>query len=177
MDYTVIRSRRKTVAIQVTIDGKVLVRCPLRTKDADIQRLVNSKAEWIARHLAALPAPEAPFTPEALADLTRRAKDFFPRRVAYWAQRMGLQYGRITIRHQHSCWGSCSGKGNLNFNCLLMLAPENVTDYVIVHELCHLVQHNHSKAFWDLVAQTVPDYAVCRQWLKSNGKALIGRLP
>ena len=177
MDYTVIRSRRKTVAIQITSDGKVQVRCPLRTKDADIQRLVDSKAPWIARHLAALPAPEAPFSQEELADLTGRAKDFFPQRAAYWAQRMGLQYGRITIRHQRSCWGSCSGKGNLNFNCLLMLAPENVADYVIVHELCHLVQHNHSKAFWDLVAQTIPDYAARRQWLKTQGKALIGRLP
>ena len=177
MDYTVIRSRRKTVAIQITPDGQVQVRCPLRAKDTDIRRLVESKAAWIARHLAALPAPEAPFTQEELAELTSRAKDFFPRRTAHWAQRLGLQYGRITIRHQRSCWGSCSAKGNLNFNCLLMLAPEEVADYVIVHELCHLVHHNHSKAFWDLVAQTIPDYAVCRQWLKSNGKALIGRLP
>ena len=177
MDYTVIRSRRKTVAIQITPDGKVQVRCPLRTKDADIRRLVESKAAWIARHLAASPPPAAPFTQEELADITIRAKDFFPRRTAHWAQQMGLQYGRITIRHQRSCWGSCSCKGNLNFNCLLMLAPPHVIEYVIVHELCHLVQHNHSKAFWDLVAQTVLDYAACRQWLKTHGKALIGRLP
>ena len=177
MDYTVIRSRRKTVAIEITPDGKVQVRCPLRTKDADIRRLVESKAPWIARHLAALPPPAAPFTQEELADLTVRAKAFFPRRAAYWAQQLGLQYGRITIRHQRSCWGSCSAKGNLNFNCLLMLAPESVADYVIIHELCHLVQHNHSKAFWGLVAQTMPDYAAYRQWLKTNGKSLIGRLP
>ena len=177
MDYTVIRSRRKTVAIQITSAGQVLVRCPLRAKDADIRRFVESKSAWIAKHLAALPTPEAPFTPEELANLTARAKVWFPQRVAYRAQRLGLQYGRITIRHQRSCWGSCSAKGNLNFNCLLMLAPEEVADYVIVHELCHLVQHNHSKAFWDLVAHTMPDYAAHRQWLKVHGKSLIGRIP
>ena len=177
MDYEIIRSHRKTVAIQITNDGRVLVRCPMRAKAADLQRLVESRKAWIAQHLAALPPVPPPFTQAELEDLTQQAKAWIPQRTAFWAEQMGLSYGRVTIRHQRSCWGSCSGKGNLNFNCLLMLAPESVADYVIIHELCHLVQHNHSKAFWGLVAQTMPDYAAYRQWLKTNGKSLIGRLP
>lgn len=177
MDYEIIRSRRKTVAIQITPDGRVLVRCPLRAKEAELQRLVQSRKDWIAKHLAALPTIPAPFTQEELEDLTRRAKAWFPERVAFRARQMGLNYGRITIRHQRSCWGSCSGKGNLNFNCLLMLAPPEVLDYVVVHELCHRKELNHSCRFWAEVERVLPDYAMQRKWLKENGTALIARLP
>ena len=89
---------------------------------------------------------------------------------------MGVSYGRITIRCQKTRWGSCSAKGNLNFNCLLMLAPPEVADYVVVHELCHRKHMNHGAAFWSEVARILPDYARHRAWLKENGSRLLARL-
>ena len=174
--YTLIRSDRKSIGIQITADG-VVVRAPKRLSAAEIERFVQSKRSWIEGHLSKIPAPQPKFTQEEIEALAQKALTVIPDRVRHFAPIVGVSYGRITIRSQRSRWGSCSGKGNLNFNCLLMLAPEAVADYVIIHELCHLVQHNHSKAFWDLVAQTMPDYAAYRQWLKTHGKSLIGRLP
>ena len=104
------------------------------------------------------------------------AKDL-PERAARFAPLVGAGYGRITIRAQRTRWGSCSGKGNLNFNCLLMLAPEAVRDYVVVHELCHRKEMNHSQRFWQEVEALLPDYRTPRKWLKDNGSALIARLP
>ena len=177
MDYEIIRSHRKTVAIQITNDGRVLVRCPMRAKAADLQRLVESRKTWIARHLAELPPVPPPFSQAELEDLTQQAKAWIPQRTAFWAEQMGLSYGRVTIRHQRSCWGSCSGKGNLNFNCLLMLFPREIADYVIIHELCHRAHPDHSKAFWALVAKFDPDHAAHRRWLKDHGRVHIERIP
>ena len=89
---------------------------------------------------------------------------------------MNVQYGRITIRNQKTRWGSCSSKGNLNFNCLLMLAPDEVVDYVVIHELCHLIEMNHSKAFWKQVEQMMPDYKKHRKWLKDHGNEIMERM-
>ena len=86
-------------------------------------------------------------------------------------------HGRITIRAQKSRWGSCSTLGNLNFNCLLMLCPQEVRDYVVVHELCHRKEMNHSERFWRELARVLPDYETPRKWLKTNGSGLIRRLP
>ena len=99
-----------------------------------------------------------------------------PDRVRHFAPMVGVTYGRITIRNQRSRWGSCSGKGNLNFNCLLMLTPSFCLDYVVVHELCHRLEMNHSPAFWAQVERVLPDYRKSRDWLKEHEKELIGRL-
>ena len=99
-----------------------------------------------------------------------------PERVAHFAPLVGVTYGRITIRSQHTLWGSCSSKGNLNFNCLLMLTPPEVLDYVVVHELCHRKEMNHSVRFWAEVEHVLPDYEIRRKWLRENGTALISRL-
>jgi len=87
-----------------------------------------------------------------------------------------VTYGRITIRNQKTRWGSCSSKGNLNFNCLLMLAPPEVLDYVVVHELCHRMEMNHSKRFWSLVETVLPDYREQEKWLKGEGAVLLRRM-
>ena len=106
-------------------------------------------------------------------ELMKEAKKVIPERVAFFAPLVGVTPGRITIRCQKSRWGSCSAKGNLNFNCLLMLAPEEVMDSVVVHELCHLKQMNHSKRFYDEVLRVMPDYRTRQKWLKEHGAELL----
>ena len=177
MEYTVIRSRRKTVAIQITPAGEVLVRCPKFMLPGEVRRFVQSKASWIEAHLSRLPAPQPKLTEAELRALATQAKEDLPKRAARFAPLVGIRYGRITIRSQKSRWGSCSAKGNLNFNCLLMLAPPEVRDYVVVHELCHRKELNHSPAFWAQVERILPDYRIQKQWLKDHGTALIARLP
>ena len=179
VSYRVIRSARRTIAIQITPEGEVLVRCPNRMKAVDIQKFVDSKSVWITAHLlkvAQRPALPA-LTDEELHALADRALKYIPERVAYFVPIVGVRYGRITIRSQHTRWGSCSSKGNLNFNCLLMLTPPEVVDYVVVHELCHRKEMNHSARFWAEVEKILPDYKIRRKWLKDNGGALIARLP
>lgn len=176
--YRVIRSSRKTIAIQITADGEVLVCCPRQIGAETVRSFVESKADWIEKHLAKQTAvPKLPaFTGEEIHNLAQEALKVIPERVAYYAPLVGVRYGRITIRNQRSRWGSCSSQGNLNFNCLLMLAPPEVMDYVVVHELCHRKEMNHSDAFWAEVARVLPDYKNRQNWLKENGQALIGRL-
>ena len=176
MEYTILRSRRKTIAIEITPRGKILVRAPLRMSRRDIQCFVTSKEDWIQSHLASLP-PVTPLTAEEHLALIQSAKEFLPQRVSFYARQMDVTYGRISIRSQQKRWGSCSASGNLNFNCLLMLMPPAVRDYVIVHELCHRKQMNHSPAFWAEVARVLPDYRQQRQWLAEQCTALLARLP
>ena len=176
MEYQIIRSRRKTISIQVTPRGEILVRCPSRMPKAQIQAFLESKKSWIEAHLPQNP-PETVFTETELRTLSGQARVDISRRAVIFAPRVGVSYGRITIRSQHTRWGSCSAKGNLNFNCLLMLAPEYVRDYVVVHELCHRKQMNHSPAFWAEVKRVLPEYEAGRQWLKEHGSVLIARLP
>ena len=93
----------------------------------------------------------------------------FPRRVAFYAEKMGVTYGRITIREQKTRWGSCSGKGNLNFNWKLIRMPAEILDYVVVHELAHRMEMNHSSRFYRIVASVLPDYKARERWLKEHG--------
>ena len=175
MEYRLSRSRRKTIAIQITREG-VLVRAPLGMPETVIRAFVDSKRSWIEKALQNRPETLPAFTPEQLRELTDLAKKDLPGRAARLAPQLGVSYGRITLRHQKTRWGSCSGKKNLNFNCLLMLAPEYVREYVVIHELCHLREMNHSKKFWALVEGMMPDYREARKWLRTQGSALIRRL-
>ena len=176
MEYRIIRSRRRTLAIEITPRGQVLVRAPLRLPKREIQRFVDSRSHWITSHLAAVPMI-APLSEAEHAALIRSAKETLPERAAHWASLLGVTFGSVTIRSQHTRWGSCSGSGNLSFNCLLMLAPEEIRDYVVVHELCHRKQMNHSPAFWAEVEAVLPDYRLHRAWLKEHGASLLARLP
>ena len=175
MDYRLIRSCRRTVAIQIVKDG-VRVRAPLKMPVSVINAFVRSKQAWIQKQLADQKQGLSAFSPEELKELTILAKQDLAKRAARYAPAVGVSYGRITVRHQKTRWGSCSGKGNLNFNCLLMLAPETVRDYVVIHELCHLLEMNHSSHFWALVEKSMPEYRESRKWLRTQGKALINRL-
>ena len=175
MDYTIIRSFRKTISLEIKPSGQLVIRCPLTMSDVQVARFVQEKAKWIEKHRPNQEG-ENVLTPEEIQWLADCAKEEIPQRVAYYAELLQVTYGKITIRKQHTRWGSCSSQGNLNFNCLLMLAPEEVQDYVVVHELCHRKHMNHSREFWALVESILPNYKVPRKWLKDNGRELIGRL-
>ena len=177
--YTLVRSCRKTISIMIKPTGEVEVRCPRRCSKREINTFVASKEAWIRKHLktiAARPEVSVLSTGERKA-LAEKAAEVLPEKVSRFAQQLGVSYGRITIRSQRTRWGSCSAKGNLNFNCLLMLCPEEVQDYVVIHELCHRKEMNHSTAFWAEVERHCPDYRIHRKWLKDNGVSLIARLP
>lgn len=175
-DAQIIRSARRTVAVEITRDRRVLVRAPLRMTERDIARFLELKSAWIESHLARPSATQPPLTAEEKASLMAAAREDIPRRVEKFAPQVGVSVGRITIRCQHTRWGSCSSKGNLNFNCLLMLCPVWVRDYVVIHELCHRREMNHSPRFWALVAAHCPDYASARRWLRAEGKTIMERI-
>lgn len=178
----ILRSSRKTISLEITRDGSVLVRAPYRMPMTRIQKFAEEKADWIERHRELMRErneavrPEERLSKEEIRQLASQALTVIPVRAEYYARKLEVTYGRITIRSQKTRWGSCSSKGNLNFNCLLMLTPPEVIDYVVVHELCHLREMNHSKRFWKEVEQILPDYRKQRQWLKENGGKLIDRL-
>ena len=181
MKVTVIRSNRKTVAIQVNSDLSVTVRAPRSASEKDIEEILKKKEVWISKHIEKMKKTKERFEAEPTEKLTREkvialaeeALKVIPAKVEYFAKVIGVTYGKITIRNQKTRWGSCSSKGNLNFNCLLMLAPPEVLDYVVVHELCHRKQMNHSKAFWLEVEKVLPDYKEVRKWLKEEGSQMI----
>lgn len=182
LPYEVVYSRRKTCAVSISAEGKITLRLPLRTSDAQIRRLLSDKQHWIITHyLEAVEQrenrPVSDLTDAQRAALEKRyieaAKEYFPKRAAYFAPITGGTYHRITIRDQKTRWGSCSTRGTLSFNWRLMLAPPAVLDYVVVHELCHLTHMDHSKAFWALVESACPDYRSHRKWLKDHGQTLV----
>ena len=179
MKVEVVRSKRKTLSLQVREDGTVLVRVPNRVREREIRSFVQGHMDWIIRQQSRMEQAVAarseisPLTEEELQRLREEARRDLTARAAVFAPRIGVTYGRISIRHQKTKWGSCSSKGNLNFNCLLMLAPEAVLDYVVVHELCHRKQMNHSPAFWSEVERILPDYRIARKWLKTHGQELM----
>ena len=180
-EAAVARSNRKTMSLQIKPDGTLLVRAPLHLPKEEIDRFLQEKSAWIEKYLARVEninraGEEAPLSMEDIHALADKALQVIPPRVRQLAARMGVTYGRITIRNQQGRWGSCSSVGNLNFNCLLMLAPAEVLDYVIVHELAHRKEMNHSPAFWAQVEAVLPDYRQREKWLKTQGKVLLARM-
>lgn len=186
IEYTLIKSKRRTMAITVKQDGSVIVRTPLRCSKKKAEKFVLENREWILRaqkkmedrRAAGNDAKEGvqPFSKDEIAELRKQAKRVLPVMVAQLADIIGVSYGRISIRAQKTRWGSCSSKGNLNFNCLLILLPENVQRYVVVHELCHRKQMNHSAAFWNEVALYLPSYEEDKRQLRKLGRGLLDRL-
>lgn len=183
-DIRIIRSRRKTISIQIDENLRITVRAPLRMPDAAVREFIEERSEWIEKNLDRMrrrqeelqPEPEEVLTLKELRELAKEAAEYIPGRVSFFAEEIGVRYGRITIRNQKSRWGSCSSAGNLNFNCLLMLTPPEVIDYVVVHELCHRLEMNHSPYFWAEVEHVLPDYKKRRKWLKTNGERIMRRM-
>lgn len=181
MDYSIIRSDRRTLALTLK-DGELVVRAPRRVSERDIERFVEEHRSWIEKQMdrearqrrsaEALP----PIGEKELAAMYGEARRVIPERVAYYAPLVGVTYGRVTVRCQKTRWGSCNAKGDLNFNCLLMLAPREVLDSVVVHELCHRKEMNHSARFYGEVLRVFPEYHRCHGWLRENGGGLIKRM-
>ena len=178
----IIRSNRKTLSIQLK-SGEIIARAPLRMQDKEIYSFIESKKSWIEKNLAKIEEREKvisevqPFTQEEINALAEKAKQIIPERVRYYAPKIGVTYNRITIRCQRTRWGSCSSKGNLNFNCLLALFPIEVIDSVVVHELCHRKHMNHSPQFYAEVEKVFPEYKKWHKWLSDNSGVYMGRLP
>lgn len=178
MDVTVIRSRRKTISLQVGTDLAVTLRVPMRITKREIEKILKEKEPWIRQSVEKMRMKKAEYeankmpalTQKEIKELAKQALDYIPKRVEYYANIIGVDYGRITIRNQKTRWGSCSSKGNLNFNCMLMLTNKDIIDYVVVHELCHRKEMNHSLRFWKEVEKILPDYKVRRKWLKENAR-------
>jgi predicted metal-dependent hydrolase len=214
MDFDIIRSRRKTIAVEITKEGGILVRAPLKLARREVLAFVHQNRGWIARKLSQarvlqeertlrrfLEGESFPFLGEQHclryvaggeylrkemgefllgADLSSRAGDLFRTwyrarareiledRVAHFALQMGLACRSVRITDAKERWGSCNAAGSLNFAWRLVMAPPPVIDYVIVHELSHLAEMNHSPRFWGRVGRILPDYAARRKWLREN---------
>lgn len=167
--YEWIRSRRKTIEIQIREDGVVVVRTPYSVPQRQVERFVEERREWILKNQETLREARnkrTVITEDMRREGVEKALKIFPERVEYYARKMGISYGRITIREQKTRWGSCSSKGNLNFNWKLTLMPMEILDYVVVHELAHRREMNHSKDFWKIVEQVLPDYQERRKQLR-----------
>lgn len=178
-EYHIVRSSRRTLSLEVRTDGEIVVRAPQRMSEVRIRKFVEEKRDWILKNLEKISGRQEEestlpvFSEEQKADFRKQAAVIFAERTAYFANIMGVEYGGITIREQKTRWGSCSSKRNLNFNWKLVLAPRNVLDYVVVHELCHLIEMNHSPRFWAQVENVLPDYRYERKWLKDHGWMLM----
>lgn len=174
-EYELIRSQRKSLALQVKGDGIVVVRAPLRLPKDKIDSFVMEHRDWIEKQknrVQELSCKRREITEQERLEGIQKALKIFPERTAFFAERMGVDYGRITVREQKTRWGSCSQKGNLNFNWKLVLMPQEILDYVVVHELAHRKEMNHSARFWAIVEQVLPDYQNRRNELKKLGQFL-----
>ena len=159
-DWELIRSDRRTLALEITPDARVLVRAPRRCSQREIERFVAAHEDWIGKHLQRVKERKTArdISPEEEQELRNRAAAEIPPRVAYYAAQMGLTPAGIRITSAAKRFGSCSGKNRLCFSWRLMLYPPQAVDYVVVHELAHIRHHDHSPAFYALVARYLPDY-------------------
>ena len=161
------RNHPVTDGSPILVEG---IRCALRLSAGD-----HVRAELCGDELRlTLPRPDSDSDVRAAirATLSQRALERIRQRLDHYAPRVGRQPGRVTIREQKSRWGSCSSKGNLNFNWKLIMAPPQALDYVVIHELCHLYEFNHSPRFWSLLESQMPDYEVWKKWLKQHAEDL-----
>lgn len=182
ISYRIIKSNRKRLSLEINEDG-LTIRAPKHASNAEINSFIMKNEQWIMKHLKKYEEKKKELgdirklTEEEIKALADKALDYIPKRVEYFAPLVGVTYGRITIRNQKTRWGSCSSKGNLNFNCLLMLTPSEVVDSIVVHELCHRKEMNHSERFYSEVRRVYPEYDRWNKWLKENGSKIMHRLP
>ncbi len=175
MEYELRRSRRKTLAVYTDKEGRLIVRAPYSVTDREIERFLEIREKDIQIYLEKQMEKRKSLedvrvlSDEEILRLKENAAKVITQRVVTLSERLGISYGRIGIRLQKTRWGSCSAKGNLSFNAVISIMPEEIMDYVIIHELCHRIEMNHSGRFWSLIGDAIPDYREKRKWLKENG--------
>lgn len=168
MEYKVIYSRRKTIAISI-VDCGVVVKAPIGTGDKTLREVVAKHSQWIAKAMEKQAKKQALYkalTDEDIKLLKKAAKKYFMEKTAYYAKIMGIDYGRITITSAKTRFGSCSSLGNIAYSYRLMLYPEPAREYVVVHELAHRKQMNHSAKFYAIIESVLPDYKTRKRLLK-----------
>ena len=213
----IIRSKRKTIALVVQRDGKLIVRAPKRATKREINVLVKKYADWIEKKQAQFLAEAESFSPRKFVEgeeffflgkiyflqitgakktalrlwgehfqlakfaeenaewhfekwYKKEARKIFTKRVEFYAEKYDFEYAKLKLSSARTRWGSCSSNGNINLTWRLVMMPQEIIDYVIVHELCHLREQNHSRAFWAQVEAILLDYKKRRKWLKENGR-------
>lgn len=172
-DYKLIRSKRKTISLQIDGNCQVIVRAPLKMPLREIDNMVFRHEQWIDKHMpAARERMETArsITPELLSGLIERARVEIPPRVEYYAELMGVEPTGVKITSARKRFGSCSGRNSLCFSCLLMLYPPEAVDCVVVHELAHIRHHNHSPEFYEFICRFMPDYRERELILKRQPK-------
>ena len=160
MEYEVIYSKRKTLSVSIRA-GKVIVRSPIGLSGARISTFLEKHLKWIEKHLELSRMKKDPIEQMSKAQieaLRKKARSILTNKTEHYSKIMGLKYGRITITGAKTRFGSCSSKGNISYSYRLMMYPESAIDYVVVHELAHLKEMNHSKRFYALVENILPDY-------------------
>ncbi len=150
---------------------------PIGTSERVIDRALRLHAPWLERQLATETPPMLDLPELTETEGRRLARARITETAALESQRIGVRYSRIAIRDTRSRWGSCSSRGSMSFTWRLALAPRRVLDYVVVHELCHLVHLDHSKRFWSLVERVRPGYREERDWLNDHGWELLAYRP
>ena len=177
--YELIRSARRTLSVEVRLDGTVIVRAPKKCPQSEINRFLKERQDWIQEKLLLMKARQRDAEKvQSLSEEEQKlsketAREALEQKLRYYAPKMGVTYGRVSVRDQKTRWGSCSSEGNLNFNWRLIMAPPGVMDYVVVHELAHRKEMNHSSKFWAIVEQEMPDYQERKQRLKELGGQFI----
>ena len=169
MEYEVIYSKRRTISLVIK-SGQLIVRAPFGTKQSKIKELIESHKSWIEKGIVKtkMRAESQEISKEEEKLLRKQAKAILPIKTKYYSEIMGLKYGRITITGAKTRFGSCSSQGNISYSFRLMKYPDEAIDYVVVHELAHLVEMNHSDRFWSIVATVFPDYKRRKKLLKSK---------
>ncbi len=163
--------RAKNMRLSIYGDGRFVVTKPKRVSEKIIERFIIAKAHWIIERLKKVDN-RIYFSEEDDKKIYQKYKEsarrLINKKIDYFNQFYNFKYGRISVRNQKTRWGSCSRQGNLNFSYRIFFLPENLIDYIVVHELCHLGEFNHSKDFWLLVQKTIPEYLSIRHKLRSN---------
>lgn len=172
--YTLRKSKRaRRMRLAVYCDGSIVVTTPYDLKESVAERFIKEKTDWLFSKIAFFKQFKGhAITRYSVEDYLKykdRAYELAIGRVHCFNKIYKYRFNRINIKNQKTRWGSCSKKGNLNFNYKIALLPERLSDYIIVHELCHLGEFNHSKKFWSLVAKAIPDYAKIKDELKRSG--------
>ena len=169
LPFEIRRSARKTLSMGFSREGILIFRAPVSLPKKNIYSFAKNHAAWLKNHYDLVKEQKKKrkqYSPEDIQAYKQKLKPQLEEKLAFYGALLGVTYERVTIRDQKTRWGSCSSLGNLNFNWRLALVPEELLDYVVVHELAHRLEMNHSPAFWALVEKILPDYRQRREALK-----------